>query len=192
MSRKARMFNKKASDPRNKPYLILDHLELQTGNVVADIGSGGGYFSLRFAEAVGKEGLVFAVDINSEFLEFVKEEAEEMGLNNLKAILTSEDDLSLPRKVDLIFMRNVCHHIPNRTDYFRKLKRWLKERGHIAILEYRKTKRFSFHGLFGHYIPKETIINEMTQAGFQLEEDLAFLPEQSFTIFSMNSLVCQN
>jgi arsenite methyltransferase len=192
MSRKARMFNKKASDPRNKPDLILDHLELQTGNVVADIGSGGGYFSLRFAEAVGKEGLVFAVDINSEFLEFVKEEAEEMGLNNLKAILTSEDDLSLPRKVDLIFMRNVCHHIPNRTDYFRKLKRWLKERGHIAILEYRKTKRFSFHGLFGHYIPKETIINEMTQAGFQLEEDLAFLPEQSFTIFSMNSLVCQN
>jgi len=187
MRRKAKMFNKKASNPKNKPDLILDHLQLKKGNLVADIGSGGGYFSLRFAEAVGKEGVVFAVDTNSGFLEFIKEKAKEKGLNNVKTILTSEENLSLPENVDLVFMRNVCHHIPNRTDYFRRLKKLLKEGGRIAILEYRKAKRFTFHGLFGHYVPKEKIIKEMTQAGFQLEEDLAFLPEQSFTIFSTKS-----
>ena len=187
MSRKARMFNKKASDPRNKPDLVLDHLELQAGNIVADIGSGGGYFSLRFAEAVGKEGTVFAVDTNSGFLEFIKENAKEKGLNNVKTVLTSEDSLSLPEKVDFMFMRNVCHHIPNRTGYFGKLKNYLKEGGHIAILEYRKANHFTFHGLFGHYVPKEEIIEEMNQAGFQLEKDLDFLPEQSFIIFSIKS-----
>lgn len=187
MSRKARMFNKKASDPRNKPDLVLDHLELQAGNIVADIGSGGGYFSLRFAEAVGKEGTVFAVDTNSGFLEFIKENAKEKGLNNVKTVLTSEDSLSLPEKVDFMFMRNVCHHIPNRTGYFGKLKNYLKEGGHIAILEYRKANHFTFHGLFGHYVPKEEIIKEMNQAGFQLEKDLDFLPEQSFIIFSIKS-----
>ncbi len=187
MSRKAKMFNKKASNPKNKPNLILDHLQLKKGNLVADIGSGGGYFSLRFAEAVGKEGVVFAVDTNSGFLEFIKEDAKEKGLDNVKTVLTSEDDLSLPENVDLIFMRNVCHHIPNRTGYFRKLKKLLREGGRVAILEYRKAKRFTFHGLFGHYVPKEKIIKEMTQAGFQLEKDLDFLPEQSFTIFSTKS-----
>jgi len=187
MSRKAKMFNKKASNPKNKPDLILDHLQLKKGNLVADIGSGGGYFSLRFAETVGKEGVIFAVDTNSGFLEFIKEKAKEKGLDNVKTVLTFEDDSSLPENVDLIFMRNVCHHIPNRTVYFRRLKKLLREGGRVAILEYRKAKRFTFHGLFGHYVPKEKIIKEMTQAGFQLEEDLAFLPEQSFTIFSTKS-----
>jgi ubiquinone/menaquinone biosynthesis C-methylase UbiE len=188
MSRKAKMFNKKASDPRNKPDLILDRLELQKGNIIADIGSGGGYFALRFAETVGKEGMVFAVDTNSGFLEVIKENVKEKGLYNVKTILTSENNLTLPELVDIIFMRNVCHHISNRIGYFRKLKKLLKEGGRIAILEYRKAKRFTFHGLFGHYVPKERIIKDMTQAGFQLEKDLDFLPEQSFTIFSIKSL----
>jgi arsenite methyltransferase len=185
MNGKARMFNKKASDPKNKPDWVLDRLALQSGYVVADIGAGGGYFSLRFAEAVGKDGVVFAVDTNSGFLEFIKERAKEKGLDNVKTVLTSEDGASLPESVDLIFMRNVCHHIPNRINYFIKLKKVLRERGRIAILEYRKAKCFTFRGLFRHYVPKKTIRKEMTQAGFQLEEDLEFLPEQSFIIFSM-------
>ena len=61
------MFNRKASDPKNKPDEILEALELQQGQRVADIGAGGGYFSLRFAEAVGKDGRVFAVDTNPKF-----------------------------------------------------------------------------------------------------------------------------
>jgi arsenite methyltransferase len=55
---KAEMFNREASDPKNKPDDILNVLELQPGQKVADIGAGGGYFSLRFAEIVGKSGRV--------------------------------------------------------------------------------------------------------------------------------------
>ena len=185
MNRKARMFNKKASDPKNKPDWVLERLALQSGNIVADIGSGGGYFSLRFAEAVGKDGIVFAVDTNSDFLEFIKERVKEKGLDNVKTVLTSEDGSTLPESVDLIFMRNVCHHIPNRINYFVKLKKVLREGGHIAILEYRKAKCFTFRGLFNHYIPKKIIVKEMTEAGFKLTEDWDFLPEQSFTVFSL-------
>lgn len=73
----AKMFNRKASDPKNKPDQILRILGLQPGQNVADIGAGGGYFSLRFAELIGKEGKVFAVDTNSKFLEFIKNSARE-------------------------------------------------------------------------------------------------------------------
>jgi arsenite methyltransferase len=184
---KAEMFNRKASDPENKPDEILEALALQQGQSVADIGAGGGYFSLRFAEGVGKDGRVFAVDTNQKFLEFIKDNAKKNGLDNLETVLTVEDNPALPEKsIDLIFMRNVCHHLPNRVKYFEKLKRALKPEGRIAIIEYRAGGRFSFHRKFGHYVPKEIIIGEMKEAGYQLKEDLDFLLEQSFTIFSLH------
>ena len=67
MNFQAKMFNRKASDPKNKPDQILKALALQPRQNVADIGAGDGYFSLSFAEALGREGHVFAVDTNSDF-----------------------------------------------------------------------------------------------------------------------------
>jgi arsenite methyltransferase len=183
---KAEMFNKKASDSKNKPDQILEALALQSGQTVADIGAGGGYFSLRFTDAVGRQGRVFAVDTDPEFLEFIKNNAKEKGLDNIETILTTEDELPLPRgSLDLVFMRNVTHHLPNRVDYFRKLRDVLKPKGRIAIIEYRRGGGFSFHRMFGHFVPKEVIVAEMHKAGYQLNEEFDFLLEQSFTIFSM-------
>jgi len=184
---KAEMFNRKASSPKNKPDEILEALTLRQGQKVADIGAGGGYFSLRFVEAVGKDGRLFAVDTNPKFLEFIKNSAKEKGLDNVETVLTTEDNPTLSEKsIDLIFMRNVCHHLTNRVEYFKRLRGALKPRGRIAIIEYRTGGgRFSFHRKFGHYVPKKIIIEEMKEAGYQLEKDLDFLPEQSFVIFSL-------
>lgn len=186
MSLQAKMFNRRASNPKNKPDQILKTLALTPRQNVADIGAGGGYFSLRFAELVGREGKVFAVDTNFGFLGFIKNSCREKGLDNVETVLVTENNLTLPENVDLVFMRNVCHHIPNRPEYFRKLKNFLKPGGRIAIAEYRSAKSHSFRGIFGHYVPKETIVKEMNEAGYQLQEDLDFLPEQSFTIFSLH------
>jgi len=183
------MFNKKASDPKNKPDQILETLALQSGQNIADIGAGGGYFSLRFANAVKRKGEVYAIDTNPEFLEFVGNSVEEKGLNNVKTILTTEDKLILPEKtLDLIFMRNVYHHLPNRVEYFKNLAGILKPGGKIVIIEYKRGGLFSFHRIFRHYVPQETIVKEMDEAGYQLKENFDFLPEQSFTIFSLKKV----
>jgi len=180
---KAEMFNRKASSSKSKPDEVLKALELRNGQTVADIGSGGGYFALRFAGIVGSGGHVFAVDVNQDFLDFIQNSAKEKGLSNVETVLAAKDAASLPENsLNLIFIRNVSHHLPDRPEYFRKLKAALKPEGRIAIVEYRGGG-FSFHGLFGHYVPKETIIKEMEQAEYQLEKDLDFLPEQSFTVF---------
>jgi len=181
---KARMFNKRASDPKNKPDRILDALGLKKGQEIADIGSGGGYFSLRFAKLVGKEGRVYAVDTNSEFLEFVRKEAEERSLDNIKPTLVGRNGLVLSkRSLDWIFLRNVYHHLPNRVEYFRNLRGLLKPGGRIAIIEYKRRGFFSFHRIFGHYVPQEIIAKEIEEAGYRVERKFDFLPEQSFTIF---------
>jgi arsenite methyltransferase len=180
---KAEMFNSKAAKPESKPDEVVNALELQKGQKVADIGAGGGYFTLRFAEIVGADGRVFAVDVIQDFLEFIQNSIKEKGLSNVETILAAKDSAALPEKsLNLIFIRNVCHHLPNRPKYFRELKAALTSEGKIAIIEY-KAGGFSFHRLFGHYVPKEIIIKEMEQAGFQLEQELDFLPEQSFTFF---------
>ena len=181
---KAKMFNKKAADPRNKPNQIIEAIGLKPGQVIADIGAGGGYFTLRFAEMVGKEGKTYAIDTNSEFLQFIKSSAKEMKFDNIITIL-AKDKLDLPENsLDFVFMRNVTHHIPNRIEYFKNLKRFLKSNGKVVIIEYKKGKPFTFHGLFGHTVPKEVLINEMKESGYILEKEFDFLPEQYFTIYS--------
>jgi len=186
---KAKMFNKKASDPKSKADQILEALELRQGQNIADIGAGGGYFSQRFADAVGRKGKVYAVDTNPEFLEFIRNSAEEKGLNNVKTILATEDKLILSQKsLDFIFMRNVYHHLPNRVEYFKNLTGILKPDGKIVIIEYKRGGLFSFHRIFGHYVLQETIVNEMGEAGYRLKENFDFLPEQSFTIFAMKKV----
>lgn len=181
---KAKMFNKKAADPKNKPDQIIETIGLKPGQAIADIGAGGGYFALRFAEIVGEKGKVYAVDADPRFLEFIKNSAKEKGLGNVLTLL-AKDELDLPEEgLDFIFMRNVTHHIPNRVKYFKDLKRFLKPYGKVIIIEYGKGKPFTFRGIFGHYIPKEVIVQEMEEAGYVLENEFDFLPEQHFTIYS--------
>ena len=181
---KAKMFNKRVSDPGNKPDQIIKAIGLKPGQTIADIGAGGGYFSLRFAEIVGEEGKVYAVDTNPKFLKFIQSCAEEKGIGNILTIL-AEDELDLPEEsLNFIFMCNVTHHLVERTTYFTRLRKYLKPDGKIIIIEYKPSKSFSFRGIFKHHVAKETIIQEMKQAGYKLKEEFDFLPEQHFTIHS--------
>jgi len=181
----AKMFNKKASDPKNKPDQIIEAVALKPGQIIADIGAGGGYFSLRFAKIVGREGKVYAVDVNPDFLKFIKNSAKENKLNNVITKLTTENRLDLPEKsLDFIFMRNITHHISNRVKYFGNLKKFLKPDGRVIIIEYKPGKSLSFRGIFGHHVAKEIIVREMEEAGYLLEKEFDFLPEQHFTIYS--------
>lgn len=181
---KARMFNREAASPKNKADKILEILALQPGQTIADIGSGGGYFALHFAQAVRREGCVFAVDTNPGFLEFIKKQAGDKGLENIQTMLIRNGTIALPEHgLDFIFMRNVFHHLPNRIEYLRKLKSALKPQGKFIVIEHKRT-RLSFHGLFGHFVAPEDIIEEMQRAGYRVNQKLDFLPKQSLTIFA--------
>jgi len=183
---RAKMFNRRASDSKNRPDQILETLALRPGQKIADIGAGGGYFSLRFAEAVGSEGKVYAIDTDEESLNFLASEAEERVLDNIETVLVTEDSLPLPEKnLDLVFMRNAYHHLTDRVRYLTKLACLLKPCGRVAIVEYRRAPPFSFRGLFKHYVPLELIVDEMEEAGYRIDGVFGFLPEQSFTVFSV-------
>lgn len=180
------MFNKKAAAKQSRPDNIIEKLALGPGMRVADIGSGGGYFALRFADAVGPGGTVYAVDTNEEFLGYIKKNALAKGLQQVKTVLTPGDVVPLPdQSLDLLFSRNAYHHLEDRANYFSQLKKLLKPSGKLVIIEHKGSGLFSWHRWFGHHTPKSLIINELEQAGFRLVNDHSDLPKQHFLEFAL-------
>jgi arsenite methyltransferase len=180
------MFNKKAASSKSKPDEVLKALDIKPGQKIADIGSGGGYFSLRFAEAVGRAGQIYAIDTKDEYLDLIRSQSSTKALDNIKLANISKKETRLPDNFfDLIFFRNSYHHLENRVELMKDYRKKLKANGRIAIIEYLPGKGgiFSFRRIFGHNVPKEKIIYELEQAGFKTTEEYTFLPEQSFTVY---------
>jgi SAM-dependent methyltransferase len=131
------------------------------------------------------KGRIYGVDIEPDMVKYLAERAKHDGLKNIIAMKGAPDNPLLPEKVDLVFLRNVYHHISNRVEYFGKLKESIRPDGRIAIVDHSGHKRFSLHRIFEHHVTHENIIKEMTKAGYSMSETKDFLPEHSFHHFSL-------
>jgi arsenite methyltransferase len=176
--------NKEASAAKSKPVEIIASLDIHDGDIIADIGSGGGYFTLALARKAGKKGRVYAIDVKSKYLDFVRSKAAREGVDNISAVLGDAGIMDLPKAgLDLVFARNVFHHLPAPADYFSRIKKYLKPGGRIAIIEHRPKRGFNFVALFKHHTPGETVIQDMDRAGYTVQRSFDFLPDQTFTLF---------
>ena len=75
---------------------VVAKLALKPGDMVADVGSGSGVYTIPFAKAVAPNGIVYAVDIDQKMIDFVLKRAKEAGLTNVKGVLGEYDDPKLP------------------------------------------------------------------------------------------------
>lgn len=166
---------------------VLERLEIKNGDVIADVGSGGGYFAFEFAKRVKKEGKVFAVDTNADLLGFINKRSKKQGIQNLITIMADESGFGLSgENCNLIFLRNVFHHLDNAEVYFQNLQQSLKPNGKIAIIEW-QDKNGACAMRNGHSTPESKIFKVMETAGFKQVNSFDFLRNQSFNIFALNS-----
>jgi SAM-dependent methyltransferase len=169
-------------DRAQQPERVVEALRIAPGSRVADLGAGGGYFTFRFADAVGADGRVYAIDIDPDMLGYLRERVAEDGYGNVEVVEASGDDPHLPAGgVDLLFTCNTYHHLQDREAYFARLQPALRPDGRVAIVEYDGSGFFGW--LFGHATSPETIRTEMEAAGYRLAEQHDFLSDQSFLIF---------
>jgi arsenite methyltransferase len=178
-----RMLNREAGAAR--PAEIIKNLDIKDSTFVADIGAGGGYFTYLFSKKVGKNGKVYAVDIKPEYLDYIKQESKKKGLDNIITVLATENKISLSKEsIDLIFLRNAFHHLPEpHSEYFKKIVKFLKSDGKIVIIEHKKSTNLNFTNIFGHFTPEEVIIDTLDKCGYSVAQKFDFLPKQSFIIF---------
>ena len=120
------------------PAMVIDALEVQLGDSIADIGAGTGYFSLPLAQSAGSIGQVYAVDSQAEMLERLQHKLDTENISNIRAILAEADSTGLPdASCNLVFLANVWHEIADCDAVLMDAKRILKSRGRIAVLDWR-------------------------------------------------------
>jgi ubiquinone/menaquinone biosynthesis C-methylase UbiE len=127
--------DKDSRQPTLKVDQVIAKLGLKPGDVVADIGSGGGSFSIPFAKAVAPSGVVYAVDIDKDMLRYVADKAKKEGITNLRTVLGEFNDPKLPEHVDVAFFHRVLHMIQNRQLYLDNTARYVKPAGRIVIID---------------------------------------------------------
>lgn len=175
-------------DPRRtewqKPEKVIDHLLIKQGDVIADIGAGTGYFTVLFAQRVGKSGMVYAVDVDQSMVNHLNKRAKKEGLKNIRSILSTPDDPLLPKSsTDLIFICDTYLFFENRVHYLGRLKDYLKENGRVAIVSFNAKAETPGAPPRHKMIPREKTIQEAELAGFSLEAEYFFLPYHDFLVF---------
>ena len=133
----AHVFDDPRRDAWQKPHEVIEALSLAPDVVVADIGAGTGYFSVRLANMLPR-GRVYAVDIEPDMVRYLAERAKREKRDNMVAVAGQPGDPKLPARVDLVLMVDVYHHVDDRIDYFRRLRGALKPGGRVAIIDFRR------------------------------------------------------
>jgi ubiquinone/menaquinone biosynthesis C-methylase UbiE len=166
-------------------HAIVEALQLKPGMVVADVGAGTGVLSLLFAQKVGSGGTVIAQDIAPEFLRGIEDRARKAGLNQVRTLLGGEKDARLPAdSVDLVFTSDTYHHFEYPQAMLASIHAALKSGGRLIIIDYEKIPGRSSPWVLGHVrANRETVINEITAAGFVLDRTHDFLRENFFLEF---------
>lgn len=171
-------------DAYQKPDEVLQALALREGEVVADIGSGSGYFTLRFARAVGDGGRVYAVDVSPDMVRHLNRRLRDAGVRNVATVLSDPDDpLLADGSVDRFVVVNTWHHIADQPKYLALMKRMLRPGGQVVHIDFQK-REMPIGPPPQEKIAREDLVKQMEGAGFKLAAEHTFLPYQYFLVFS--------
>jgi len=166
------------------PETALDKIGVKPGMMVADVGAGVGYFSVRLAKRVSPGGKIFAVDVQPEMLTILKDRAAKAKITNIQPVLGSESDPHLaPNSCDLILMVDVYHELSQPQRMLQKMRQALKSDGRLVLLEYRKEDPH-IPIRSEHKMSVQEAKTEVEAEGFNLDTTLNDLPRQHIFIFS--------
>ncbi len=122
-----------------KPDLIMDALGIADGGVVADIGAGGGWFTIRLARRVGPNGVVFAEDVQREMLQAIDRRVQREGLRNVRTWKGEREDPRLPDgSLDAALIVDAYNEFPSPVPLLSNVARALKPHGKIGVVNFRR------------------------------------------------------
>ena len=166
-----------------RPDQIMDAMGIADASVVADIGAGSGWFTIRLARRVGPQGVVYAEDIQKEMINAIFRRVGREGLNNVRPVLGLKSDPRLPASsLDAVLMVDAYHEVEDRVTMLANLAKALKPQGRLGIVD------FKLDGTGPGPAPEErvspdVVVNDAKKAGLKLIKQEPFLQYQYFLIF---------
>jgi ubiquinone/menaquinone biosynthesis C-methylase UbiE len=171
-------------EAEEQPEKALDALNLKPGMVVADIGAGVGYMSLRLANRVGPSGKVYANDLQPEMLAKLRDNAAQAKITNVVTVLGDVADPKLPvNAMDLVLLVDVYHEFSQPQQMLRKIRETLKPDGRLVLLEYRAEDP-NVPIIAEHKMTVGQVKTELEAEGFVLQPVIETLPRQHILILT--------
>ncbi len=145
---------------------IMDVIGVEPGEIVGEIGAGNGRFAVKVADRVGREGLVYANDIDGKAVDFMEERCRRQNITNMRVIHSRETDPGFPdAKLDLVYIINTYDHLSDPVTLLRNTAPALKPSGRLAIIA-TDSRKLKDHR--GHATPREVVLEQAADAGFEL------------------------
>jgi SAM-dependent methyltransferase len=170
-------------DAWQMPDAVMDAVGIADGSHVADIGAGGGWFTVRLARRVGPNGLVYAQDVQGQMLEAIRRRIDREGLRNVRTVRGDAADPRLPpASVEAVLIVDAYYELTNRTAWLRRLAAALKPGGRVGVLDFNKAGGGPGPPIDDR-IDEAKVIQEANAAGLTLLRRETFLPFQYFLVF---------
>lgn len=170
-------------DAWQRPDQVMDALLIAEGSAVADIGAGGGWFTVRLADRVGPNGVVYAEDVQPQMLEAIKRRVAREQFTNVVAVAGTASDPRLPAPVDAALIVDTYHEMEQPRMMLRNLASALKPEGRIGIVEFKKDGWGPGPPMDERMDP-ERIIADADAAGLRLISKETFLRYQYMLVFT--------
>ena len=164
------------------PSKAIVALDIAPGSVVADVGAGSGYYTVRLAQVVGPRGRVVATDLQPGMLDLIRAKVERQGLTNVTLVQGRPDDPNLPAAIfDLIVLVDVYHELASPQIFVRKLREALKPGGRLVLIEFRlEDPRVPIREV--HKMSVSQVRQELGADGFQIDRVIDVLPWQHIIV----------
>jgi SAM-dependent methyltransferase len=124
-------------DEWQQPELVMDALQIADGARVADLGAGGGWFTIRLARRVGPNGIVYAEDIQRQMLEAIRRRVEREGLRNVVPVRGDADDPHLPPGLNAVLMVDTYTQLGDPVTLLRNVRAALAPNGLLGIVDFK-------------------------------------------------------
>ncbi len=153
---------------------IVDALGLVAGMEIADVGAGTGLFLAPFAEKIGPNGKVYALEISPRFVDFMRSRLREERLQRIEVISSNERFVELPTSsVDLAFVCDTYHHFEYPRSMLASLGEALRPGGSLVIVDFKRIPGQSRKWVMDHVrAGKDAVIEEIEAAGFTLDREI--------------------
>ena len=163
------------------PGEVMDAIGVEPGWVIAEVGAGRGRYVVHMAERVGGAGKVYANDIDGDALEYLEHRCERDGISNVVTVLGEVTDPKLPEgALDMVYMINTYHHLEQPVELMRNIAPGLKPGGLLVIIEHDAEK---LPDEKDHTTPREVLLEQAGEAGFELVRIETFLELDNINIF---------
>src|SRR4030042_2143670 len=123
----------------SEPFSILSHSELKNGMNLIDLGCGTGYYTTPASHVV-KNGLIYAINIQTEMLETLHKKLNKPSIKNIYVIKSELHNLPIKAEsLDIALLINALHELHDRQSFLEEICRILKDNGKISIVDWKKT-----------------------------------------------------